>query len=85
MKNYLKEIEKKLKDNVKLEKLEIIDNSYKHQKHKFFSKDKFHLKLKIKSTYLSSISRVNAQKMVMKILEKELKNRIHALEINIEL
>ncbi len=84
MKNYFEELENKIKNNVQLEKLEIIDNSHKHQKHKSFSKEKFHLKLKIKSKYLNSLSRINAQKIVMKVLEPDLKNRIHALEINIE-
>tara|TARA_B100001248_G_C27270135_1_gene402676 strand:+ start:165 stop:419 length:255 start_codon:yes stop_codon:yes gene_type:complete len=84
MKNYLKEIEKKLHYNIKLEKLEIIDNSHKHKGHKFFSEDKLHLHLKIKSSYLKSISRINAQKLVMKILKEDLNSRIHALEISIE-
>jgi stress-induced morphogen len=41
------------------------------------------LKLKIKSMYLNSISRVSAQKMIMKLLSEDLKNKIHALEISI--
>ncbi|MBH73527.1 MAG: BolA family transcriptional regulator, partial [Rhodospirillaceae bacterium] len=45
MKNYLDEIEKKLKDNIKIESLEIVDNSFKHRKHKFFDSKKYHLKL----------------------------------------
>ncbi len=84
MKNYFDEIKEKIKDKVELEKIEIIDNSNKHKGHKFFSKDKFHLKLIIKSLYLNSISRVSAQKIIMKILEKDLKTKIHALEISIE-
>ena len=60
MKNYLKEIEKKLKDQIKLEELIIVDNSYKHKGHKFFSPEKLHLLLKIKSIHLQSISIVNA-------------------------
>tara|TARA_B100001248_G_scaffold167204_1_gene126507 strand:- start:7585 stop:7842 length:258 start_codon:yes stop_codon:yes gene_type:complete len=84
MKNYLDEIEKKLKDNIKIESLEIVDNSFKHRKHKFFDSKKYHLKLNIKSFFLNSISRINAQKLVMKTLEKDLKTKIHAIEINIE-
>ena len=84
MKNYFDEIKEKLRNNLKIEKLEIVDNSHKHKGHKFFSPDKYHLKLKIKSLHLSSISRINAQKMIMKVLQDELKTRIHALEINIE-
>ena len=84
MKNYFDQIEAKLKKEIKIEELLIVDNSHKHQGHKFFSPEKFHLHLKIKSLYLNSISRVNAQKFVMKILKEDLKTKIHALEINIE-
>ncbi len=84
MENYFKEIEKKLEKKIKFEKLEIIDNSYKHRSHKFFSKDRYHLHLKIKSIYLKSISRINAHKMIMNSLKDDLKNKIHALEISIE-
>ena len=84
MKNYFEEIEKKLKKNIKLESLEIVDNSHLHKGHKFFSSEKYHLHLKIKSLYLKSMSRINAQKMIMRLLKDELKTKIHALEISIE-
>ena len=84
MENYLKQIEEKLRNKIKIESLEIIDNSYKHKGHKFFSEEKFHLHLKIKSIYLNSITRINAQKLIMKILKEDLKKKIHALEISIE-
>ncbi len=84
MKNYFVEICEKLKEEIKIEEIQIVDNSHKHKGHKFFSPDKLHLHLKIKSLYLNSISRVNAQRIIMKILNEELKTKIHALEISIE-
>ena len=84
LKNYIDEIKKKLEKEIELEDLKIVDNSQKHVGHKFFSPEKFHLNLKIKSLYLSSMSRVSAQKIIMKILKEDLKKKIHALEINIE-
>jgi stress-induced morphogen len=84
MKNYLDEIKAKLETQIEIEELIIVDNSQKHKGHKFFSPDKFHLHLKIKSLYLNSISRVNAQKAIMKVLKEDLKKKIHALEISIE-
>ena len=84
MKNYFEEICKRLKKEIKIEDILIVDNSHKHRGHKFFSSEKFHLHLKIRSLYLNSLSRVNAQKLIMKILKNDLKNRIHALEISIE-
>ena len=84
MKNYFDSIKKKLETNLDIEKVDIVDNSFKHKKHKFFSSEKYHLKLKIKSNYLNSLSRVSSQKMIMKILKEDLKTKIHALEIKIE-
>ena len=84
MKNYFNEINVKLKEQIEIEKLEIVDNSHKHKGHKFYSSEKFHLKLKVKSKYLNSLTRVNAQKIIMKILDDDLKTKIHALEISIE-
>ena len=84
MKNYFEEINVKLKKQIDIEELNIVDNTQKHKGHKFFSPGKFHLHLKIKSLYLKSLSRVSAQKLVMKILKEDLKTKIHALEISIE-
>ena len=84
MNNFFEDIIVKLKKEIEIEQIEIVDNSYKHVKHKSFSPDKFHLHLKIKSLYLNSLSRVAAQKEVMKVLKDELSNKIHALEISIE-
>ena len=84
MKNYFEEICIKLNSEIEIEHIDIVDNSHKHKKHKSFSPEKFHLHLKIKSLYLNSISRVNAQKMIMTVLKEDLKTKIHALEISIE-
>ncbi len=84
MKNYFDEICKKLKKEIIIEDILIVDNSHKHRGHKFFSSEKFHLHLKIRSLYLNSLPRINAQKLVMKILRDDLETKIHALEISIE-
>ena len=84
MKNYFEEICEKLNNKIKIEEINIVDNSHKHIKHKSFSPEKFHLHLKIKSLFLKSMSRVNAQKMIMKVLKDDLKTKIHAIEISIE-
>ena len=84
MKNYFDQICTKLKKEIEIEDIQVVDNSHKHAKHKSFSPDKFHLHLKIRSLYLNSLSRVTAQKEVMKVLKDELSSKIHALEISIE-
>ena len=48
MKNYFEEIKKKVKKNIKIEEIQVIDNSHLHKGHKFFSPERYHLKLIIK-------------------------------------
>ena len=84
MKNYFETLCTKLSNEIEIENIDIVDNSHKHKRHKSFSPEKFHLHLKIKSIYLDSISRVSAQKMIMKVLKDDLITKIHALEISIE-
>tara|TARA_A100001015_G_C15011164_1_gene723157 strand:- start:21 stop:260 length:240 start_codon:yes stop_codon:yes gene_type:complete len=75
MEDYLEGIKKKLIKNISLQQINIIDNSDLHSKHKSFDKNKKHLKIIIKSSYLSSLSRIVSHKMIMDILKDDLKNR----------
>jgi BolA protein len=84
MNDFLSFIENKIKKNIKVEKISIIDNSNQHKKHRYFDSDKQHLKLEIQSTYLSSLNKIEAQRKVMSLLAEELKTKIHALEIKIK-
>jgi len=83
MENYLEEIKIKLKENIKLEKIDIIDNSHLHSKHKFFDKNKKHLKIIIKSSFLKDLNKIEGHKKIMEILKEDLREKIHALEIKI--
>jgi stress-induced morphogen len=84
MNDFLSFIENKIKRNIKVEKISIIDNSNQHKKHRYFNPEKRHLKLEIQSTYLSSLNKIEAQRKVMSLLAEELKTKIHALEIKIK-
>ena len=84
MNEFLKFVENKIKQNIKTESILITDNSSQHKKHKFFDAQKYHLKLEIKSNYLNSLNRVQAQREIMNLLGEELKNKIHALEIHVK-
>ena len=84
MKNYFKKIENKLKEQIEFEDFIIVDNTHLHTKHKSYIPGKLHLHFKIKSEYLKSISRINAQRLIMRVLKEDLKTKIHALEITID-
>ena len=83
MKSFIELVEKKIKNNIQIDKIEIIDNTYKHLKHKSYNKDKLHLKIVIKSNFLKTLSKIEAHKKIMNILNEELKSKIHSLEIKI--
>jgi len=82
--NYPDKIKSIVNDAVKPENINIIDNSALHSKHKFFSPDKFHLKLVIKSEKLKRMKQIDAHKLIFSILKNEMKYKIHALEIELQ-
>ena len=81
---YINQIEKKIKNNIQLEEIKIIDNTNAHKNHKSFQKGKLHLILEIKSNYLNSLKRIDAEKILMKTIKDEFKEKIHALEIRLK-
>jgi stress-induced morphogen len=84
MNDFLKFVENKIKKNIKVESILIVDNSSQHKKHKSFNAEKYHLRLEVESIYLKSLDKINGQREIMKILSNELKTKIHALEIKIK-
>ena len=82
--NYLNEIKSKINTKFNPEKISLIDNSSLHAKHKSFDSNKFHLKLIIKSKILKNMSKVDSHRAIYSVLNEEIKNKIHALEIHIE-
>ena len=81
--NFFDKIKEKIDNKINPENIILIDNSHLHVKHKSFKKDKFHLKIIIKSEKLKSLSKIEANREIFSILKDEMKNKIHALEIEI--
>jgi len=84
MLTFLKKIKAKINNKFSPEQVLLIDNSYLHTKHKSFDSNKFHLKLIIKSEKLKNMEKIDAHKAIFSILNDEMKNKIHALEIEIK-
>ena len=74
-------IKKKISNVVNIDEILIEDKTYLHLKHKNFQKNKFHLKIFIKSNELSNMSKINSNKKIYSILSFELKNYIHSIQI----
>ena len=74
-------VKNKLEQNITCEKIEIQDKTFLHKNHKTHDKKKFHLKLIITSNYLKKKNKIESTKEIYKILEIELKNYIHSIQI----
>ena len=74
-------VKKKLNREILIEKIDIQDKSFLHKNHSSNEKGKFHLKITINSTELKKLSRVERNKKVYKILDQEIKEYIHSLQI----
>ena len=80
--NQLIEIVKnKLNKNIPCDKIEIEDKSFLHKNHISNDKNKFHIKLIINSKYLRKKNKIESTKEIYKILDEELKNYIHSIQI----
>ena len=81
---FLEEIKVKLNKEFNPKKLILVDNSYLHTKHKSFNPNKIHLKIIIESNELKKIEKIEAHKAIFNLLKHEMKEKIHALEIEIK-
>ena len=81
--DFFDKVKEKINKKINPENIILIDNSNLHNKHKYFDINKFHLKIIIKSKKLKSMNKIAAHKEIFSILKNEMKNKIHALEIEI--
>ena len=74
-------IKKKLQDQIKIENIKIEDKSFLHKNHAGNQRGKFHLKIILGSIELKKMSSLESNKKVYKLLDKELKEFIHSIQI----
>ena len=74
-------VKKKLKSQIEIQSINIEDKSFLHKGHKGNQENKFHLKISLKSSDLSKLSKIESNRKIYNILHEELKNEIHSLQI----
>jgi len=74
-------VKKKLTDQIDIESIEIEDKSFLHKNHAGNQEDRYHLKIILNSNELKVLSRIESNKRIYKILDKELKEYIHSIQI----
>ena len=79
--NLIKIVKKKLLNHINCESINIEDKSFLHKNHKGNQKGKYHLKIIILSEELKKMSKIDSNKKIYKILDKELREFIHSIQI----
>ena len=74
-------VKKKIKKNINIENIFIEDKTFLHKNHSGNESNKFHLKITIESEELKKLNKIESNKRIYKILDQELKNHIHSLQI----
>ena len=74
-------VKKKIKKNINIENILIEDKTFLHKNHPGHENNKFHLKISIESEELKKLNKIESTKKIYKILDTELKNHIHSLQI----
>ena len=79
--NLIAIVKKKLNNEILIEKIEVEDKSFLHKNHSSHQKGKFHLKLIISSVELRKLNKIKSNKKIYKVLDEEMKEYIHSLQI----
>tara|TARA_B100001063_G_C16748734_1_gene549027 strand:- start:1392 stop:1652 length:261 start_codon:yes stop_codon:yes gene_type:complete len=79
--NLISIIKKKISNNISCETIKIEDKSFLHKKHAGNNDGRFHIKLSIKSQELNKMSKIESNKKIYKILNEEINQSIHSLQI----
>ena len=74
-------VKKKLTNQIDIESIEIEDKSFLHKNHAGNQEGRYHLKITLISSELKALSRIESNKKIYKILDKELKEYIHSIQI----
>jgi BolA protein len=74
-------VKHKLEAKIIIQDLKIEDKSFLHKNHKGHQEGKFHLKLTIESDELAKFSKIVSTKKIYSILNIELKEQIHSIQI----
>ena len=74
-------VKNKLETKIIIQELKIEDKSFLHRNHKGHQEGKFHLKLIINSEELAETSKIDSTKRIYNILDLELKEHIHSIQI----
>jgi BolA protein len=77
-------VKSKIENNFQIQDIDIEDKTFLHKSHKSHKGGKFHIKLIIKSNELNNTTKIDSTKRIYKILEYELKNYIHSIQILIK-
>ena len=81
LKQLSKIVKKKIINHNIIESVEIEDKSYLHENHKSKEAGKFHLKITLRSEVLKKKNRIDSNKFIFKIIDKELKENIHSIQL----
>ena len=76
-------IKKKIAKEIVFQEINIEDKSFLHKNDQNNSPNKFQIKITIISDELKSEKKIDSTKIIYKILENELKNYIHSIQLSI--
>ena len=74
-------VKKKINQNILIESIDIEDKSFLHKNHIGNDKNKYHLKLIIKSNELKKMKKIQSTRKIYSILKEEMEKNIHSIQI----
>ena len=76
-------VKEKIRSDLNIDEIQIQDKTFLHKKHQSHQEGKYHLKIIIKSKYLERYTKIECFKKIYKLIDYELKNYIHSVQLKI--
>jgi len=74
-------VKKKLTDQIDIDNVKIEDKTFLHKNHAGNQEGRFHLRIILSSKELKIMNKIESNKKIYRILDKELKEHIHSIQI----
>ena len=74
-------VKKKLQNQINIEDIKIEDKSFLHKNQAGTQDGKYHVKISLISSELKTMNKIESNKKIYKILDNEMKESIHSIQI----
>ena len=77
----MSQVKTKIEKNISIQNISIKDKTFLHKKHTSHTEGRFHLEIIVHSNELKKLNKIQATKKIYKIIDREIQDHIHSVQV----